>query len=1689
MTKSKLIYIICSSAATVAFTLAASLLVMFCLHKYTGLSIPLFEVPGEVETNPESGIEYDGYDGETPELPDGFDWEDLEGFIELPENMESQMWPTVSNGYLGMPPALPWDQELFEIKTSCDGVIYLKNASYGDYNGQGWGAAKEYTQTLQFGSAKDGYGSASYLTGFVMQENGYLTDTVEIIPKVDRYATPYYMQFSADSSPKQTSDVYSKGDATSGYSVTYFSDVDWRTLKPVQDGRVAAFEAEYRKFVYDNYLYVDSTTDKFMKDFAEDNGLMGEEYSDKIKLIEGVAMLVRASAKLDPMYDTKLDSEANVAVAFLSKYEKGYVQHFATAATLMYRSLGIPARYTTGHAADCEANVDKKLTVLDGHSWVEVYMDGIGWICIDTLKYSMSALEPDDGEDPIGLPENYNPMEHMFNVIAEEDGYIYLRIMSYGDYTGHSWLNATEYDVLMDGQYSAYYLPHTSLEGRNEALTVVIEPVSEYARSKYMLAYYPAIPSTSGVAVQKSDVYVSADARKTYKQTYYSIGDWGIPPISTAYEEYEREYREYVYDTYLEIDNITEQYMLSLAKTYGLDAYNDNQLMAQICAIAQFIKGSAEYNTNYDRKMDQEPNIAISFLNTYKQGICQHYATAATLMFRALGMPARYTVGYVAEGSPEQSVEVLAKNAHAWVEVYIDGFGWLRVEVTAGYESEQIHRIELVPEDAIYMWNDSVQYPAKVLGFEKFEALGYVLEAEMTGYSAPGHYDTKVEKYTIYDPDGNDVTYLFDVNTEKLGKMDIFKDALILTPEDIEYEWDGSFKYPVNVRGFESYAERGYKLLDVKMTGFSDVGVHATYIESYRIEDANGNDVTANVEVITGVTGKMTIRGGTLVLTPSKTYCFYDEGVMQYPDSVTGYEVFSAGGYTFDLVTDGAEDIGLYQCYVTDWTITAPNGTDVTELFDVDNSNSGALYIVNRVITLTPEDIEHTYVKNETKYPEALKGFEDFEAMGYQINNVKYTGFDLPGIYKSYVLSCNIIDPDGNNVTKLFTLDKSHNGNLIISGAKITLTPAKTYAAYEKDVTKYPSDVLGFDEYRAVGYDIVPVFTGYSEQGKYTSYVIGYNIYDGDGKDITQVFDVDISNGEVFYVVDYNITLTPEDIEYDWDGYVKYPISVIGFDDKTNMGFTLGKLELTGYSDIGVHESYVIGCEIYDPDGNCVTEDFNINYGKGVLAINSLGTITLIPEDIYYFYEEGIVRTPVAVLGFEEYADKFVLEVEMTRAKNIGVYNTAVTKYKITDLSGRDVTELFSIETPEEGKMYILDTAVSLYPADAECIRDGEYKTPTTVLGFEEYEKLNFKIESPQFTGSKVIGIHETKLTGCVIIDPYGVDVTSSFQIDTSITGTLIIRAAEEDTILIEIGTEETETGEESGENIEETPDFGYDYEAKWEADKTYTFPSQVVGFDEYWGLDYRIEVTTTTVTAPALFAGDTLAGVLEYHIYDSYSRDITELFNVVNNCIGSMYVYADLNFDGAHITVPYDGKPHYADKNNVTVSEKWAGLEALGFTYEIIPQPGCTVTEPNTIEKARYDVKFYRDGDDVSELFQINCTYDKIVVTNRSIKLAASNVEITRSELKKHEWYDEKNRLIDASLATDPENYVSISEGTIAEGHSIKSLSLSGRSQGAALGETSISISNIVIVDENGKDVTRHYNISTEIGKLTIKR
>src|SRR5690606_34736963 len=80
------------------------------------------------------------------------------------------------------------------------------------------------------------------------------------------------------------------------------------------------------------------------------------------------------------------------------------------------------------------------------------------------------------------------------------------------------------------------------------------------------------------------------------------------------------------------------------------------------------------------------------FLFENRKGYCAYYAGATLFMLRALGIPSRITVGFLTVDRSDKNKGwywYYADQAHAWVQVYFPGYGWLDYDTTVSNEEDE----------------------------------------------------------------------------------------------------------------------------------------------------------------------------------------------------------------------------------------------------------------------------------------------------------------------------------------------------------------------------------------------------------------------------------------------------------------------------------------------------------------------------------------------------------------------------------------------------------------------------------------------------------------------------------------------------------------------------------------------------------------------------------------------------------------------------------------------------------------------------------------------------------------------------------------------------------------------------------------------------------------------------------------
>lgn len=119
----------------------------------------------------------------------------------------------------------------------------------------------------------------------------------------------------------------------------------------------------------------------------------------------------------------------------------------------------------------------------------------------------------------------------------------------------------------------------------------------------------------------------------------------------------------------------------------------------QVLAIRDFFLSTDENGEPLFRYSDNPgiPDIPSAsklmyFLFENKKGYCAYYAGATLFLLRALGIPSRITVGFLTVDRSDKNKGwywYYADQAHAWVQVYFPGYGWLDFDTTVGNDDAQ----------------------------------------------------------------------------------------------------------------------------------------------------------------------------------------------------------------------------------------------------------------------------------------------------------------------------------------------------------------------------------------------------------------------------------------------------------------------------------------------------------------------------------------------------------------------------------------------------------------------------------------------------------------------------------------------------------------------------------------------------------------------------------------------------------------------------------------------------------------------------------------------------------------------------------------------------------------------------------------------------------------------------------------
>lgn len=284
------------------------------------------------------------------------------------------------------------------------------------------------------------------------------------------------------------------------------------------------------------------------------------------------------------------------------------------------------------------------------------------------------------------------------------------------------WGNLDEaeykYSNYYDGIYSSrFYKSGTSYStvsfvtalNRGEVGNSRRQAAEYYCRAKDFIAEnanFNLTPHQLDEKIADFDYQLSADGieyigTNLVQRYFYEMTESEQQEFQTAVK-LEEEYRAYVQETY------TRQFDSSAAKEIAVEilaqiAGNDTTSIPThdlVMAVVDYLGEHYTYTkTPKESTNPEESNILDAFLSEVKEGYCNHFATAAVAILREYNLPVRFAEGYIAtdfsraagtSGAPYRC-DVKDSNAHAWIEVYFDGMGWMQYEVTPGEYSKAMY--------------------------------------------------------------------------------------------------------------------------------------------------------------------------------------------------------------------------------------------------------------------------------------------------------------------------------------------------------------------------------------------------------------------------------------------------------------------------------------------------------------------------------------------------------------------------------------------------------------------------------------------------------------------------------------------------------------------------------------------------------------------------------------------------------------------------------------------------------------------------------------------------------------------------------------------------------------------------------------------------------------------------------------
>ena len=182
--------------------------------------------------------------------------------------------------------------------------------------------------------------------------------------------------------------------------ITQYQKINAALAQASGDTSFLRNEAVYNTFAYQNYTALPSDIQSYLADKLGDyRTAEGETHFDYQSAKQNILFYLTTYITYEEADVAPVGDGIDFVLSFLDGTQKGYDIHYATAAAMMFRYYGIPARYVEGFlitrqdAQPLSAGQTLPLTGTAAHAWVEYYQDGVGWLPFEVTPPYFSAVE------------------------------------------------------------------------------------------------------------------------------------------------------------------------------------------------------------------------------------------------------------------------------------------------------------------------------------------------------------------------------------------------------------------------------------------------------------------------------------------------------------------------------------------------------------------------------------------------------------------------------------------------------------------------------------------------------------------------------------------------------------------------------------------------------------------------------------------------------------------------------------------------------------------------------------------------------------------------------------------------------------------------------------------------------------------------------------------------------------------------------------------------------------------------------------------------------------------------------------------------------------------------------------------------------------------------------------------------